>query len=335
MAKAPKSSGSNVGGKADRQSAGGAAMSGGGRFQDEVGADLFVHLLAGATPFGLPNSTSLEHVASETGQDTDERIEHSARPASEMGKTWRQFLRQHAAGATDPHRPLDAARDRIVLAVGPESPETVRARLREVLSRMAGLPPAASIERAAANTKEKQALTSLLSLLRALWQEEFKSVATDDDLRHFLAFVRVTVLELGDGTHGRTAMETVLSNRVLADGQNARTAWVTLCHAPKSLSANRKGIDRAGLEMRLRDTGCLLRRAHSPDPVRAVAESVESAHDKLDELLKRTPASLPILEAEPEPSLDTAGLHDAFARAELCGKLGDGLVRRRSVTRAR
>lgn len=328
MARARKSSESNVGGKADRQSAGGAAMSGGGRFQDEVGAYLFVHLLARATPFGLPNPTLLEHVASETGQDTDDwlaitspggriyiqakrRIEHSARPASEMGKTWRQFLRQYAAGPTDPHRPLDAARDRIVLAVGPESPETVRVRLREVLSRMAGLPPTAPIERAAANMKEKQALTSLLSLLRALWQEEFKCVATDDDLRHFLAFVRVTVLELGDGTHGLTAMETVLSNRVLADRQNARTAWVTLCHAAKSLSADRMGIDRAGLEVRLRDT-CLLRGDPAPDPVRAMAES---AHDKLDELLKRTPPGLPMPEAEPELSLDTAGLHDAFARA--------------------
>ncbi|MFL7905035.1 hypothetical protein ACJ41P_28160 [Azospirillum argentinense] len=307
-------------------------MSGGGRYQDSVGAYLLVHLLSGMPPFGLPHPTLLVHVASETGQDTDDwlaitsqhgciyiqakrRIEHSARPVSEMGKTWRQFLRQHAAGSIDPPRPLDPACDRIVLAVGPETPETVRVRLREVLSRMASLPTATAIERAAANVKEKQALNKLLSLLRALWTEERASVPSNDELRHFLAFVRIEVLDLAESAPDLSAMKAVLTNRILAEEQNAVAAWVTLCHTAKSLSADRRGIRRAELDVRLRDTGCLLRGDPAPGPISVVAERVESIHETVHELLKRSSAKLPSVEAAPESSPDLNDLHGAFTRA--------------------
>jgi len=136
---------------------GGAAASAGILFQQRVGAVIGSWLLAGLP---LDNRLNLglarpAWIRFETEAPVDDilvgtsdggfvaiqaktRVSLSGNPGSDFGKTVSQFVRHWLAcrdgdGNSNWNRPLEAGRDRLVLAVGPEAPATVRVKLPEAL----------------------------------------------------------------------------------------------------------------------------------------------------------------------------------------------------------
>ena len=263
----------------DAQSAGGAAGAGGFGFQDYVGAYLAVYAVAGARaplPWQLPFDAIIEHLASETGEHTDDwriitsaqgcifvqakrTISNSDSAESEIAKVWTQFINQYRAGVGQDSRQLERPRDRIVLVVGENTPATVRVHLREVLSRARGLAPSDPLERAARNREERTALTAALTLIRQIWSSVTGSPPNGDELRSFLALVQIERLQLDEGAPDCGAIKAILANAVLQDPRKAPAAWFALCHKARELATGRAGADRMEFVERLRDTGCQVR----------------------------------------------------------------------------
>ena len=127
-------------GQTKKRSGAGAATTAGTTFQEDVAAWAAVQILAeqAASPgFGLPESVTLEGVSAESFQPVDDlsittsdrgqiflqcktSVTLSRKPDSSLSKVIRQFVRQLVAGCLDHEgaaRPLDPARDRLILAV--------------------------------------------------------------------------------------------------------------------------------------------------------------------------------------------------------------------------
>jgi hypothetical protein len=110
---------------------------------------------------------------------------------SEMFKTVEQIVRlwklcSTGAGSKGWNRPLDKATDRIVIAVGQETPGTVAHELAEALKRRreGGVPDATPDEL-------KAALTKFRTLLRTAWKDIYGTAPTEADIEPILDYVVV------------------------------------------------------------------------------------------------------------------------------------------------
>jgi hypothetical protein len=144
---------------------------------------------------------------------------------SEMVKVVEQIVRQWKLcsggdGSKGWNEPLDKDKDRLVIAVGPGTPETVAADLSEALSRRRE-----GLVSAATSAKLMAAMAKFSVLLKAAWQKLYGAEPTESELGQILDVVVVahfdfqaTDLELG---------AQILSTS-LADPSTARSAFMTL-----------------------------------------------------------------------------------------------------------
>ena len=103
----------------------------------------------------------------------------SSNLASEFGKTVEQIVRQwricrDGIGDNGWDRPLDATRDRLVIAIGPDTPATARLHLARELE--ARRQPGAAL----LNADERKALAHFDTCVRLAWSAATTNPLTDD-----------------------------------------------------------------------------------------------------------------------------------------------------------
>jgi hypothetical protein len=265
--------------------AGGSATALGMAFQHRVGAWLAVRILAetNASPlWGWPNSSTIEFIRCETEQPVDDIMVGSSDDGlafiqvkrsislernsdSPFAKTVAQFVRQALRPPVLNNRPvrpwdriLDFRRDRLVLAVGPDTSGKVTSTLAGVLTKIRSLHEGTSVEEAALSLAEKETLSITCDHIRAAWQTHSGTAPSDDDIRKLLSITYVEVLDVEPGCREeREATDTVRST-ILLRPDEAQAAWTTLiddgvCGRVDQLSPEpRSAVSRAVRRLLLR-----------------------------------------------------------------------------------
>lgn len=258
-------------------------------FQHRVAAWVAVHILAekGATPpWNLPEGTTLEWLRCETDQPVDDLlVETSANgraftqikrtlrlsraPDSDLASGLDQFVRQFIAyqsktSGTQPRdRALDPLTDRFILITSPSSSEPIKVHLRQVLNRVRSLLQHQSLDEAATNKKELEALSVLKELVRRSWQESLGRDPFDGEFRQLLSLVHVQVLDLEEGQTDELRAKDLLRNSVLQDPDDADAAWAQLISLCANLAAQRSGANRFTLQRELLNARLPLRAPRS------------------------------------------------------------------------
>lgn len=271
--------------------AGGAAMGAGGNYQARVAALLGAYALAeldADPPLGL--TSPIEAIACETADPVDDIAArttsgHTAgiqakrtvslnrrRSAPDgaltpLASAIDQFVRQYhlvrARARAGEGAELDAAHDRLVLAVGPASPSTIRQALAGVLDHVRILPSGEPLLSPVLNRQEREAAEALLEHARASWEDVTGSRPSDIDLHEFLRLVRVETMTVENGQADEAAALTLLRRSVLEDPDDARHAWGVLVEIGSRLIATRSSIAVPQLRSALAERGIRLRGARS------------------------------------------------------------------------
>lgn len=186
----------------------GRGTSGGVVFQAEVGACVAGLLLAERPLTRLANGlpgipkklffevpTAVDDILIQTdcGEvyiQAKRTISLSTNPDGELASVADQFVRQYQQGTYEngPHRPLEMARDRLVLAVGTETPTTITHHLREALDRnrtgaATGIPSRLLV-----------ALQTFTTLLQAAWLQTANEPLLAAELQALLSTCCVIVI---------------------------------------------------------------------------------------------------------------------------------------------
>ena len=235
---------------------GGAAAVGGFDYQNRVAAWLAVNILAesSVTPnwdLTEPDCT-LEFIRCETEQPVDDilirtskkgslffqvrkTLSLSANRTSRFADTVTQFVRQFLcrrdhSGKTKQEwdRPLDAARDRLILTTSGQSSAKIRVSLAAVLNRIRKLGSQGPIESVALNNKEKHVLSVVTEHIKAAWEENSSGKPSESDLKACLVLMHVQTLDLDDGAANRNEAGNVMRTSVLVDPQQENAAWAKL-----------------------------------------------------------------------------------------------------------
>jgi hypothetical protein len=267
-------------GRARRPSGGGAATHAGTSYQNRAAAWVAVRILAeqsASPPWDLPAAVALELIACETDQPVDDfsvrssdaglifaQAKHSLslseKPDSDLASSLDQFVRQFlqcrdATGNSPWNRPLDPARDRLVLVTSPDSSAPIREHLPPLLARLRALPAGQSIDDAPVSEQERKVLRVLRGHLERSWHSLVHASPTEDDVRQVLSLVRVHVLDVDSGGSSELEAKDLLRSVVLRGATLADLAWNTLVETCTGFAANRSGGDRTALQRVLLDAG--------------------------------------------------------------------------------
>jgi hypothetical protein len=272
-----------------RRSGGGAATAGGMDFQHRVAAWVAAHILAekdATPPWDLHTGTTLEWLRCETEQPVDDllvgtsaiglvfaqvkrSLQLSKSADSGLASALDQFVRQFVAcrakstGTQPWDRPLDPARDHLLLITSPNSSEPVRVHLREVLRRLRLLPSGQPLDHAVTNKANRRVLSIVRGLLIRSWQKILGTRPSDDELRQLLALIHVQVLDMDENADGEREARSLLRTAVLRDPDKTDTSWMQLVSFCASLAAQRSGTDRLGLQRVLLNAGLDLKAPRS------------------------------------------------------------------------
>ncbi len=188
-----------------KKSGGGAATAAGMDFQNRVAAWVATHILAekdATPPWDLHAETILEWLRCEPEQPVDDLVvgtsanglvfaqikrtlQLSKTEDSDLASALDQFVRQFLecrtrhTGSLPFNRPLDPARDRLVLITSSTSSAPVCVYLREVLRKLRQLPQDQSIDDVAANSNERRALSTVQLHSSRSWQREIETGPSD------------------------------------------------------------------------------------------------------------------------------------------------------------
>lgn len=165
-------------------------------------------------------------------------ISLSDKPDSELASVAQQFVRQYCekSGSQSTKRSFLSAQDRLVLAVGEETPATIRDHLREALERNA-----TNAATAFPQTLDK-AFTTFSNQIGLAWLEETKTPILPQDLTAILSLCRVISLRRGDE---RRIVE-ILSH-IVAVLENGTALWNVLKDWAVDASSKGTGADLPSL----------------------------------------------------------------------------------------
>ena len=277
--------------------AGGAATSAGITFQQQVGALFGAGLLSeervdkrlnlgSAVPVWLRFETEapVDDILVSTSNDgyiaiqAKTKVSLSRDLTSPFGKTVSQFV-QHWIACRDGdrsrgwNRPLDPARDRLVLAVSAHAPATIQVNLPAALQRRA------QPGNAGFTVAEQQALDAFDSCVDQAW----KSVTSEEpapELLNQLAEL-VTVFVFNPSGADRTLTQKILAAS-LSNEADAATALNALETACGQMMAQRGGADLASLRQKLMTEGVNLAGApRYQQDIAALGKHTQSVADSL------------------------------------------------------
>ena len=272
-----------------KASSGGSAAAGGMDFQHRFAAWVAVRVLAekaATPPWDLSTTAVLEWFRCETEQPVDDllvgtsgsgyvfsqikrRLNLSSGADSDLASALDQFVRQFiscrdASGGSRPtDRPLDPARDRLVLITSSLSSEPIRVHLPNALRRAQNLIVEQTLDEAAANNEERRALSVVRKHILNSWQAILNSEPSEAELRHLLSLIHVHVLDVEAETPGEREAKDLLRSTVLRNSAQADQAWTTLVTLCAGCAAQRSGADRAILQRELLKSGLDLKAPRS------------------------------------------------------------------------
>ncbi len=249
-------------------------------FQDEVAAWIAVHVLAGRTaltPWGLPSNISLTTVRLETEEPVDDILAHTSsggvcvvnaktkvnlsnKGNSELGSVIDQFVRQWHAGVPDSgtpesHRPVDPSRDRLILAVSPDSSKRLITNLNSVIQRIIDLGVKTTQKEVAKTHLETEVYNTVCGLMRNSWNRYLAAPSSVEDLHTLMSCVRVQVFALDRGGADRNTAHTYLESAIISSSDKSANAWDTLSTACADFAKRRSGAGRTRLKEILREKG--------------------------------------------------------------------------------
>lgn len=170
---------------------------------------------------------------------------------SEFGKTVDQIVRQwricrDGTGNLDWNRPLDTAKDRLVIAVGPVSPVTTRLHLAQGLEahRQPGRPNLTAAE--------EKALAQFDTCVRHAWEAATTEPLADEILREISRLTFVLTIDPNGADRGAL---TAMLGPALANPADAPSAWNLLERVAGDLMAARRGRDVSTLRRDLLGRG--------------------------------------------------------------------------------
>ena len=245
---------------------GGAATSAGIRFQQQVGALIGSWLLTErpldarldlgeSKPEWMRFETEapVDDILVETSDDgfvaiqAKSSVSLSKNPDSEFGKTVSQFVRhwltcRNGDGSLNWNRPLDAQLDRLVFAVGPETPATVRKVLPEAL-RLKSQPGGGQL-----NAAQQRAFGNFENCVRAAWVEATKEPYSPDVALKLAELIKIVAFDPeGSARESATAILLAVAETP-GDAPGILTGIEAVC---EDLMAQRGGVDRPALRRRL------------------------------------------------------------------------------------
>ena len=250
--------------------AGGNATAGGVSFQAEVGSSFAVHLLAERRlneRLGL-GDTQVRSLRFETEAPVDDimietdlggwifvqaksSLSLSSSSESELGRVADQIVRQwHAcaqgSGQRGWDRPLEPSRDRILIAVGRNTPATITEHLASALTSL-------QANSAAPFPKQQQtALDTFTARLREAWRALIGAPPDGPTMQSVLGYVRISKFDF-HGADRQLAVE--LLRPLLRDENSAEAGFAVIAQQCQKLMASRLGTDASGLRRDLAQTG--------------------------------------------------------------------------------
>lgn len=257
---------------------GGNATAAGVTFQASVGAVFAVQMLTesfgdeqlGLAPFKVESihfesDAPLDDIVVETDQDgwlliqAKTKLSLSSSLTSEFGKTAQQIVRQwHAGlagtGARGWDRPLNVGRDRLIIAVGPGTSQTITTDLAKALASLraqttAPLP-----------TKQRAVLRTLSATLKAAWKAVTGKNASDADIAAIRPLIAVTRFDMAgpDRTAAIAQLRLLTSKAASAHG-----AFVAAERQSQALMERRHGADAKAFRNFVEQSGVSLKAAPS------------------------------------------------------------------------
>lgn len=173
-------------------------------------------------------------------------VDLSSNPKGGLAKTIQQFVRhwlecRDGDGSDLWNRPLDPARDRLVLAVGPSAPSSIRLDLSATLRSFSQPTPIAL------NKEEHRALEVFKSCVEAAWVATTSEAMPAELLRELAALIRVITFD-PEGTDSQ-ALDAMAA--VVVESPQARPLINTLAVISKRWMTQRGGGDLAQLRQAL------------------------------------------------------------------------------------
>jgi hypothetical protein len=262
---------------------GGAGTTSGTTFQEDVAAYFACSVLAerdATPPLGLPPETVLVGVSAEAKTPVDDvavdtssggrlfiqakrNLGLSDSATSELRKVIRQFVRQSIAGILTslPSRPLDLARDRLVLVAGHAASNPVRTTLRVVLDKLRGASNVEAWRQTASsfNLEEKAAFDRLTKLVLDEWKAETGNDPQPEQELALIQLIHVFPLDLRRDSQDLLRAHDLLRNSVIRDSSRSEETWnalIAVCrefspkHTGGDLSFFRTALERLGIPLR-------------------------------------------------------------------------------------
>ena len=207
----------------------------------------------------------LDDIAVETDQDgwllvqAKTKLSLSSSMASEFGKVAEQIVRQwHAGlagkGARGWDRPLSLGRDRLIIAVGPGTSQTITIDLAKALSSLraqatAPLP-----------AKQRSVLRTLSASLKAAWKTVIGKNASDADIAAILPLIAIMRFDMA----GPDRAAAIAQMRLLTlKAPSAHGAFVATERQSQALMERRHGADAKAFRYFISQAGVSLKAAPS------------------------------------------------------------------------
>ncbi len=276
---------------------GGAATHAGVGYQDRVAAWFAVRILdeQNASPlWNLATTITFEQLRNETIEPVDDiqlttsadgyifiqakhRLSLGKTQGSELASCFDQFVKQYHRGveASFPggtRRRLDPEKDRLVIAAGPRSPETVRRVLPTMLQKLRELSPGQTIDAAVFSTEEQEAFEAVKKHIERSWKPLTGHLPSDSNILHMLYFIWVQTLDVDNDGNDELWAKDALRRSVLLDSTQANLAWNTLLTSIASLASRHSGANRTALQQTLLREGIEL---HAPRSYREAISQLQ------------------------------------------------------------
>ena len=255
---------------AKKKAGGGAATHAGTNFQNRFAAWAAVQILgevASALPWDLPASVNLVALQAEAPSDIDDlvlsssaggRVMTQAKTHVTLGTTPQSFLGSAVTQFVNQFRnaspPMDASRDRMVLATSAASAAGIRTHLTNFLSRLRSSPNPDN-EWTSGNQEEKNAATVLHAHITRAWEGAAGTAPTADEITSISRLIRITALDLGDAGQSTTTAKQLLRTTIVTPPAMADAAWHTLVNTAATYATHHQAADRRALQNVLTTAG--------------------------------------------------------------------------------